>query len=161
MICYNKKGGVYSRMVVWSRINALLKWIKFSQINVMPSVLCQIRILQDPCHLFTQRTDVLPRDLLTYRSGDIRVKTFQIALKFDRHLGSRATEIPSKFQSNTVFIRSNPRLRDFSRSCSKKSVRLVNKSPVLWRVVYVMQNNGYVVKPVMSGHHCGFMTMFI
>ena len=160
-MCYNKKGDVHSRMVVWSRIDALLKWIKFSQINVMPSVPCQIRILQDPGHLFTQRTDVLPRDLVTYRSRDIRVKTFQIALKFDRHLGSGATEIRVKFQSNTVFIRSNPRLRDFSSSCSKTSVRLVNRSPVLWRVVYVMQNNGYVVMPLMSGHHCSFMTMLI
>ena len=34
--------------------------------------------------LFTKRTDILPQDFVKSRSREIRVKTFPIALKFDR-----------------------------------------------------------------------------
>ena len=55
-------------------------------------------------HLFTKRADVLPQHLMKSRSREIRVQAFPIALKFDRHLGSRATEVPTKFQSNTIIV---------------------------------------------------------
>ena len=44
--------------------------------------------------------------------------TFQIALKFDRHLGSNTPEIPGKFQSDTIIIILNlaaSRLREIWR----------------------------------------------
>ena len=40
------------------------------------------------------------------RNREIRVKTFPIALKFDRHLSS-AAEMPVKYQSDTNIIKSN------------------------------------------------------
>ena len=46
-----------------------------------------------PGPLFTQRTNVLPQDLVKYRSHEIRVSTFPIVLKFDRRLGSGFHEI--------------------------------------------------------------------
>ena len=45
--------------------------------------------------------------------------TFPIAPKFDRHLGSCATEVSVKF----------PRFQDFMRFGSKTSYHLVNKDP--------------------------------
>ena len=47
--------------------------------------------------LFTKQTDVLLQDLVKSRSYEIQVETFQIALKFDRHLCSSAAEMPVKF----------------------------------------------------------------
>ena len=58
-------------------------------------------------HLFTKRTDVLLQDRVKSRRREIRVKTFRIARKFDRHLGSNAAEMPVKSQSNTIIITSN------------------------------------------------------
>ena len=60
-----------------------------------------------PRFLFTKQVDVLPQDLVKSQSRAIRVETFPIALKFDRHLGSNATEMPVKFQSDTVIVISN------------------------------------------------------
>ena len=57
--------------------------------------------------LFTRLTDVIPHDLLKSRSHEIRIQTFPIALKFDRHLDSSAAERPDKFQSSTIIMRSN------------------------------------------------------
>ena len=47
--------------------------------------------------LFTKMTDALPQDLVKTRNREIRVYTFLIALKFDRHLGSAAAEMPVNF----------------------------------------------------------------
>ena len=58
-------------------------------------------------HLFTKRTDILPQDLGKSRGREIQVYTFPIAPKFDRHICSIATEMPVKFQSDTVIITSN------------------------------------------------------
>ena len=55
--------------------------------------------------LFTKRTDVLPQDLVKSRTREIRVSTFPISLKFDRHLG--AVEMLVKFHSDTIIIISN------------------------------------------------------
>ena len=57
--------------------------------------------------LFTKGTDVLPQDLAKSRSREILVQTFTIALKFDRHIGSKAAEMPVEFQSDTIIITSN------------------------------------------------------
>ena len=50
-----------------------------------------------------------------------------VALKFDRHLGSSAAEMPVKFQSNMIIITPILRLRDFTRFGGKMSYSLVNR----------------------------------
>ena len=50
--------------------------------------------------VFTKRTDVLPQDLVKTRSREIGCYNDHIALKFDRHLGSAAAEVPVEFQSD-------------------------------------------------------------
>ena len=55
---------------------------------------------QTPGPLFTKRYDVLPPNLVKSRSREIGCYNDRIALKFDRHLGSAAAEMPVKFQSN-------------------------------------------------------------
>ena len=77
---------------------------------------------------------------LTDKSREIGCYFDRIALKFDRHLGSAAAEVPVKFQSDWQSL--NPNLvgfffRDFTRSCSKTSVGLVNKGPGPLRWVYL------------------------
>ena len=77
--------------------------------------------------LFTKRADVLLQDLMKSWSREIRVYTFAIALKPDRHLGSTAAEMPAKFQRDVIIITSNlaaSRLRKIWWSC-----RLVNRGP--------------------------------
>ena len=49
-----------------------------------------------PRPLFTKRTDVLLQDLAKPRRPEIRVSSFPFAMKFDRHLGSSAAEMPVK-----------------------------------------------------------------
>ena len=44
---------------------------------------------------------------LKSRSREVRVQTFPIALKLDRHIGSNAAQMPVKFQSDTIMITSN------------------------------------------------------
>ena len=68
-----------------------------------------------PEPLFTKQMYVLSQDLVKSRSREIRVKTFQIVPKFDKHLGSSAAEVPAKFQNNTIIITLIARLRDFKR----------------------------------------------
>ena len=55
-----------------------------------------------PGPLFTKRTC---REVSKARDSDL--DTFTIALKFDRHLGSKAAVMPVKFQSYTIIITSN------------------------------------------------------
>ena len=77
--------------------------------------------------LFIKRADVLLEDLMKSWSREIRVYTFAIALKPDRHLGSTAAEMPAKFQRDVIIITSNlaaSRLRKIWWSC-----RLVNRGP--------------------------------
>ena len=57
--------------------------------------------------LFTKGTDVFPQDIVKSRSREIRVYTFPIALKFERHPGSIAAEMPVKFESDMVNIDPN------------------------------------------------------
>ena len=68
--------------------------------------------------MLTKRTDVLPQDLVKYQSREVRVEIIPIALTYGRHLDSSATEIPVKFQSQTIIITSNlaaSRLHKISR----------------------------------------------
>ena len=57
--------------------------------------------------LFPKRTDVLSQDPVKFRSHEIPVSTFPIALTFDGYIGSSAAEIPVKFQSDTITIAPN------------------------------------------------------
>ena len=54
-----------------------------------------------PGPLFTKWTDVLSQVLAKSQRREIRVQTFPIALKFDKHIGNGAAEIPVKSQSDT------------------------------------------------------------
>ena len=63
--------------------------------------------------LFIKRSDVLQQDLIKPRSYEIRVLIFPITQKFDRQLGSSASEMPVKFQLDTVVITS----RGLDTSC--------------------------------------------
>ena len=80
--------------------------------------------------LFTKRTDVLPQELMKSRSRDIRVWTFLIAQKFDRHIGNRAAEIPVIYHSDTIIITCPiSRLQYSTRFGGNTSYRLVNRGP--------------------------------
>ena len=54
----------------------------------------------NPGPLFTERTDVLPQDLVKSRSREIGCYNDLIALKFDNHLDSATAEVPVEFQSD-------------------------------------------------------------
>ena len=53
-----------------------------------------------PRPVFTKQTGVLPQNLVKARSREIGSYKDRIALKFDRHLGAAAAEVPVKFQSD-------------------------------------------------------------
>ena len=46
-------------------------------------------------------------DLVKSQSHEIQVLDFPITLKFDRHLGSSAAEMPVKFESDIFIVISN------------------------------------------------------
>ena len=58
------------------------------------------RVIFIPGPLFTKRLDVLPSNLVKSRSREIRCYNERSALKFDRHLGSAAADVPVKFQND-------------------------------------------------------------
>ena len=60
-----------------------------------------------PGPLFIRRADILPQHIVKSLSRAIWVKAFPITLKFDRHIGNSAAEMPVKFQSDTIIITSN------------------------------------------------------
>ena len=60
-------------------------------------VITLTNIDQNTRPLFTKRTDVLPQYLMKPRSHEIRVQTFPIAVKFDKHLGNSDAEMSVKF----------------------------------------------------------------
>ena len=47
--------------------------------------------------LFTERQDVLPRNLMKFRSCEIEFDIDSIALKFDMHLDNAVAEVSVKF----------------------------------------------------------------
>ena len=68
--------------------------------------------------LSNKRTGVLPQDPVKSRRREIGCYNDRIALKFDRHLGSTAAEVPVKFQSNWKSLNMNlaaPRLNEILR----------------------------------------------
>ena len=75
--------------------------------------------------LFIKRVDVLSLDLVQCRSREIWFYINRIILKFDRHLGSAAADVPVKFQGD--WTRLNPNLG--ASILHEISVRLVNRCP--------------------------------
>ena len=71
-----------------------------------------------------------------------------IVLKFDRHLGSDAADEPVKFQSDWESL-SNlaASTEDFTRSCGKTSIRLVNRGPDGRKIALSPQDNTNSIKP--------------
>ena len=67
---------------------------------IVPISFAPDRYVNCTYHLFTKRQDVLPPNLVKSRSRDIGYHDDRIALKFDRHLGSVAVEVPIKLQSD-------------------------------------------------------------
>ena len=67
----------------------------------------RVYTIMDPGPLFTKCTDVSPQDLLKYRSHEIRVHTFPIDLKFERHSGSTIAKLPIEFHIDTIIITTN------------------------------------------------------
>ena len=57
--------------------------------------------------LFTKRLGVLPPNLVKSRSREIGCYNDRIALKFDRHLGSTAADLPVNFQSDMKSLNPN------------------------------------------------------
>ena len=53
------------------------------------------------------RKDVFSQDLVKSRSHEIGTLNCHIALKFDRHIGSNAAEVPVKFQSDRTILNTN------------------------------------------------------
>ena len=87
--------------------------VQYIEETCTPFVLClfkcgQIQIYPYSGPLFTKRTDALLQDLVK-SAGKPRVSgsDVSIALKFDRHIGSSAAEMPVKFQSDMIIITSN------------------------------------------------------
>ena len=62
-----------------------------------------------PCAgpLFIKRGDVLPLTLGKPRSHEIESNDGRIAPKFDKHLGSVASKMPVKFQSDSKSLNPN------------------------------------------------------
>ena len=103
------------QLIPWTQQHAMFEIIMFSTDHFKVGVTVHATIKNFvvmscgyvPRPLFTERTDVLPQDLLMSRSREIRVYAFPIALKFDWHLGSSAAEMPVKYQSDKIIIRPN------------------------------------------------------
>ena len=53
------------------------------------------------------RKDVFPLDLVKSRSHEIGTLNCRIDLKFDRHIGSTAAEVPVKLQSDRAILNTN------------------------------------------------------
>ena len=86
-------------------------------------------VKSSPEPLFTKRSDVLPLNIVKFRSREVECYNDYNALKFDWHLGSSADDVPVKFQSDQKSQHPNPaasRLRG-TRSYGKPSVGLVTE----------------------------------
>ena len=60
-----------------------------------------------PGPLLTKRTDSLLQNPLNLEAARLGFILFSIALKFDRHIGNSAAEMPVQFQSDTMIMTSN------------------------------------------------------
>ena len=94
-------------IVTYHLIKALQSADRYRYIPCTGTLFLKVVVFSWPLLLFTKRTDVLPQYLVKSRSREIRVYTFPIALKFNRHFGSSVAEMPVKFQSDTNIITSN------------------------------------------------------
>ena len=65
-------------------------------------VVCNIE--SAPGSHFNIRQDVLSWDLVKPRSREIGCLRYRIALKFDRHIGSSAANVPVKFQGDLTIL---------------------------------------------------------
>ena len=77
--------------------------------------------------LFTERTNVLPQDLVESQSREMPDKNFPISLTFETHIGSSTAEVHVELQSDTIIIKHN--LRVFTIFGGETSYRLVNGGP--------------------------------
>ena len=80
-----------------------------------------------PGPVYTKRTNVLPPTLANSRGSEIGSYNGRISLKFNRHLGSTAAEVPVKFQSDQKSL--NPNIVASRRLHGNTYVRLVNRGP--------------------------------
>ena len=104
--------------VVWQSLYLQMAWYVY--------VLCHLHAEPEsaPGLLFTyKRTDILSPNFVKPRSREIGCHSDRIALNFDGHLSSAATRAIVKVYTRIW------RFRDFTRSCRKTSVRLVNRGP--------------------------------
>ena len=62
---------------------------------------------KDPGPRLNVRKYVFSKDLVKSRSHEIGTLNSYIALKFDRHIGSTAAEVPVKFQSDRTILNTN------------------------------------------------------
>ena len=100
-----------------------------------------IDILVSPSHPFANnrklmsrsrlniRKDVFPQDLVRTRSHEIDTLNFRIALKFDRHIGSTAAEVPVKFESDTTIPNTNLAASRFYEILRKDVFRILRRDP--------------------------------
>ena len=117
-------------------------------IHTVGALLCSVVViywsnLQGP--QFTKWTGVLPQDLVKYWSRENRVYTFSIALKFYRHIGSSAAEMPVKLESDTIVLTSN-----FAASTSwdlavKTFYRLLNRSLIYFELFHLDRVNHSII----------------
>ena len=91
--------------------------------------------------LFTKQTDILPQDLVKPRSREIGCYNDGICLKFDRHLGRAAAEVPVKFQSDWKSL--NPNLA--ASRLHEMSYHLVNRGPGYWYVYEIWHRSVVIV----------------
>ena len=70
--------------------------------------------------LFTKRADVLPANFVKSPNRGVGCYNDDIVLKFDRHLGSAATDVPVKFKTIGKVLTLISRLRDL-RYCFNSS----------------------------------------
>ena len=61
----------------------------------------------------------------------------RIALKFDRHLGTAAVELPVKFQNDWKMLSPNLAASKLTRSCIKTPVRSLNRGRDVWYLSYL------------------------
>ena len=82
-----------------------------------------------PVPLFTKRTDLLPQDLMKSRSRENRGYTFPIPLKFDRHFGSSAAEMPVKLPSDMIItdVLSQDLVKPWSHELGSQNLYIVAK----------------------------------
>ena len=84
---------VFDKNIFWNQIT---DYGFILTIQVPLIVACQ----QHTGLLFAKWTDVLPKEITKSRSCKIGFYNYHIPLKFDRHHGSDAAEVPVKFQIN-------------------------------------------------------------